>query len=366
MWGRCLAAVCVGLLAGSPARACTDVRLMAADGSTFSVRTMEFAEDLKSEAMIFPRGQHNVSPAPHGDGLAWTSKYGFVGMNAFGVTAATDGLNEKGLGFGALYLPGETEYQTVAPGSEASALSNISFGAWVLGNFANVDEVRAALGNVVVWGEPVPQLGSFSPLHYAITDAAGKSIVVEYTGGKMQVYDNAVGVLTNSPTYPWHIQNLRNFVNLTAVNAAPIKIGKVTYAGTGQGSGLHGLPGDPTPPSRFVMAAATSYLADKPKNAEDALVLAMHLIDRVDIPKGFVRDYTNGGKPMGDYTQWTTFRDHARKIYYWRSYDDPGLKAVDLKKLDFSPDQPLRKIPVGGAQPAVQMLSPGQFTTAGQ
>jgi choloylglycine hydrolase len=69
---------------------------------------------------------------------------------------------------------------------------------------------------------------------------------------------------------------------------------------------------------------------------------------------------------MGDYTQWTTFRDHAHKIYYWRSYDDPALKAIDLRKVDFSPEQPLRTIPVNGGQPTVQMLSPQQFKTAGQ
>ena len=110
----------------------------------------------------------------------------------------------------------------------------------------------------------------------------------------MHVYDNVVGVLTNSPTYEWHIQNLRNYVNLTAENAKPVKVGNVTYAGTGQGSGLHGLPGDPTPPSRFVMAAATAYLADKPKDAAEALIVAEHLINRVDIPKGLVRDYSRG------------------------------------------------------------------------
>jgi choloylglycine hydrolase len=364
MQTRVLALLGAGLIVAAPALACTDVRLMSTDGSALSVRTMEFAEDLKSDAVIVPRGQKVTSPGPKGAGLSWTSKYGFVGMNALGEALYNDGLNEKGLGLGALYLPGEAEYQTVAAGGEARALSNASLPAWVLGNFASVDEVRDALGKVVVWGEPIPQLGSFAPLHYVVTEPSGKSIVIEYVDGKLHAYDNKVGVLTNSPTYPWHIQNLRNYVNLTAVNAAPIKVGKTTYAGTGQGSGLHGIPGDPTPPSRFVMAAATSYLADKPKDADEALVLAMHLIDRVDIPHGLVRDYADGGKPAGDYTQWTVFRDHANKVYYWRGYNDPSLKAIDLKTVDFKAGAPLRSMPADGAKPKVEMLSPDELTTS--
>jgi len=362
---RAVAVLCAGLIAVAPAYACTDVRIIAADGSPLTVRTMEFAMDLETQAVIVPRGQHVISPGPRGSGFAWTSKYGFVSMNAFKV-AVTDGLNEKGLGFGALYLPAETEYQAVRDGDEKRALSNLYFGAWVLGNFASVEELRDALRTVVVWGEPVQQLGSFAPLHFAIHDASGKSLVVEYVAGRMNVYNNAVGVLTNSPAYGWHIQNLRNYVNLTAVNAAPVTLGKATYTGTGQGSGLHGLPGDPTPPSRFVMAAATAHLADKPKDATEALVLAGHLIDRVDIPKGLVRDYANAGKPAGDYTQWTTFRDHANRVYFWRNYQDPALKAIDLKTVDFSAGQPTRSIAVAGVRPTVQMLSPAQFTTATQ
>ncbi len=366
MLPRLLALLGAGMMAAAPALACTDVRILAKDGTAFSVRTMEFAEDLKSDVMIVPRGRQVTSPAPKGDGMSWTSKYGYVGMDAFGSPLITDGLNEQGLGLGALYLPGETEYQKVKPGNEGRALSNASFGAWVLGNFASVDEVRDAVAKIIVWGELIPQLGSFAPLHYVVTDRSGKSIVIEYVGGQLQVYDNEVGVLTNSPAYPWHIQNLRNYVNLTAVNAAPIKLGTATYAGTGQGSGLHGLPGDPTPPSRFVMAAATSYLADKPKDAEGALVLAMHLIDRVDIPKGLVRDYTNGGKPAGDYTQWTVFRDHANKVYYWRSYEDPALKAIDLKTADFKAGAPVRTMAVAGVKPTVEMPAPAQFTASPQ
>jgi choloylglycine hydrolase len=358
---RAAACLTAGLLLTVPALACTDVRLIAADGTPITVRTMEFAVDLQSDAVIMPRGRSFTSPGPKASGLTWTSKYGYVFMSAYGQPAVTDGLNEKGLGFGALYLPGETQYETVKAGEEDRALSNIQFGAWALGNFATVDEVRDAVKDVRVWAEFVPQLGSFSPLHYSFHDASGKSLVIEYVGGTVHVYDNKIGVLTNSPTYEWHIQNLRNYVNLTAENAAPVKLGNTTYAGTGQGSGLHGLPGDPTPPSRFVMAAATSYLADKPKDAAAALTLAQHLIDRVDIPKGLVRDYSQGGKPMGDYTQWTVFRDHANKVYFWRSYDDTSLKSLDLKTVDFSAGQPMRSLPVNSAKQAVETLSQAQF-----
>jgi choloylglycine hydrolase len=358
---RAAACLTAGLLLTVPALACTDVRLIAADGTPITVRTMEFAVDLQSDAVIMPRGRSFTSPGPKASGLTWTSKYGYVFMSAYGQPAVTDGLNEKGLGFGALYLPGETQYETVKAGEEGRALSNIQFGAWALGNFATVDEVRDAVKDVRVWAEFVPQLGSFSPLHYSFHDASGKSLVIEYVGGTVHVYDNKIGVLTNSPTYEWQIQNLRNYVNLTAENAAPVKLGNTTYAGTGQGSGLHGLPGDPTPPSRFVMAAATSYLADKPKDAAAALTLAQHLIDRVDIPKGLVRDYSQGGKPMGDYTQWTVFRDHANKVYFWRSYEDTGLKSLDLKTVDFSAGQPMRSLPVNSAKQAVETLSQAQF-----
>jgi choloylglycine hydrolase len=109
------------------------------------------------------------------------------------------------------------------------------------------------------------------------------------------------------------------------------------------------------------MAAATTYLADKPKDATAALTLAQHLIDRVDIPKGLVRDYSQGDKPMGDYTQWTVFRDHANKVYFWRSYDDTGLKSLDLKTVDFSAGQPMRSLPVNSARQAVETLTQAQF-----
>ena len=74
--------------------------------------------------------------------------------------------------------------------------------------------------------------------------------------GKLKVYDNPLGVLTNSPTFDWHLTNIRNYVKISAVDAGPLKIAGMTFAPLGQGSGLLGIPGDPTPPSRFIRALA--------------------------------------------------------------------------------------------------------------
>ena len=142
-------------------------------------------------------------------------------------------------------------------------------------------------------------------------------------------------------------------MSLTPFNTAPIKLGVATYASTGQGAGLHGLPGDPTPPSRFVNAAASLYLGDQPDDAKAAFILANHLINRVDIPKGLVRNYaTGGGQAEGDYTQWTVFRDHRNLVYSWRSYDNPMVQTLDLKTIDFSPGQSPRGIAVSSAGPS--------------
>ena len=100
--------------------------------------------------------------------------------------------------------------------------------------------------------------------------------------------------MTNSPKYDWHLTNLRNYVNLNAENVPPVVIEGISFAGTGQGTGLKGIPGDPTPPSRFVRAAEMAYLSQKGDTAADIVNLSEHILNNVDIPIGLVRDFENG------------------------------------------------------------------------
>jgi hypothetical protein len=72
-----------------------------------------------------------------------------------------------------------------------------------------------------------------------------------------------------------------------------------------------------------------------------------------------VGDNSDRGKPMGDYTQWIVFRDHANRVYFWRSYDDTGLNALDLKTVDFSAGKPMRSLAIGGQQARRRYADPG-------
>jgi hypothetical protein len=85
--------------------------------------------------------------------------------------------------------------------------------------------------------------------------------VIEPLNKGLKIYDNPLGVVTNAPTFDWHMTNLRNYINLSATNVPAVDMGGITLAQFGQGSGLRGLPGDFTPPSRFVRAVAFSQSA---------------------------------------------------------------------------------------------------------
>lgn len=313
--------------------ACTDFVVQAKDGTMVNGRSLEFGLDLKSTIRSFPRGQKVMSGAPgQKSGLSWISKYGYLGVNALGLNFSFDGMNEAGLSFGYLWLPGVTDYPTAQ--DPKKALDFTDFCAWVLGNFATVAEVKDALKNVSIWGHPVPPLG-MAPVHAAIHDAKGNNLVVEFVGGEMQVYDNPVSVLTNSPPFDWQSANLQNYLNLSPYNPNPVTFRGAALSPQGQGGGCLGMPGDFTPPSRFVKTFTLLRFAAQPQAASDAVNLAEHLLNTVDIPIGAIRD---PDKETGDFTQWVVIKDMTNRAFYFRSYGDLVLKKIDLKKLNFTRD----------------------------
>merc|ERR1712032_673408 len=195
------------------------------------------------------------------------------------------------------------------------------------GSFENVSEVvqNFSAGDVVVSNlEKSPEWG----FHWAIADKHGQSIVLEFQEGKPRIYRNTVGVMTNDPFFPWQVVNLNSYSflrpelkekdNAISVDASDILDfpanwlpGKnVVPFNMGHGFNLGGIPGDASPPSRFVKTFFQREVAlqnSPPANLTEYLVLATGLLNSVFIPLGLTGpDY--GKKDTSDHTSYNTLR----------------------------------------------------------
>jgi len=322
------------LISLSKLTACTGILLKAEDGSIVTGRTVEFGIDIDMSVAIIPRNVKFVGDIPNGKGMPYKSKYAAAGIYCFDNKKLMDGMNEKGLVAAAFYFSGYAKYAQITTDNQAKALSPVEFPNWILTQFATIEEVKAALRSVVIaptiqsdWGPTPP------PMHYIVYDKYGKSLVIEPIDGTLVVHENVIGVITNSPTFDWQLTNLSNFINLTPYNVDPIHLRGLTLEPFGQGTGMRGLPGDFTPPSRFVRAAFFSVSATPSKNSDESVNQTFHILNQFDIPLGSVRQKEQG-KTSFDYTLLTSVKNPQTLKYYYRSYDDQTIKFVDLKQFD--------------------------------
>ena len=333
-----LIAVAVTAMGITSASACTGIQVKSEDGAAVSGRTVEFGALIDTSVAVIPRGYEFTGLTTLGDGKKWTSKYASVGMVILDYDVLVDGMNEKGLSCASFYFPGYAKYSVTTKDNQSISLSSSDIIQWILSMFENVDEVRHAIENNEVAISPILTPGfppQVQPFHFVVYDATGKSIVFEPIDGKFKIYDNPTGTITNSPTYDWHMTNLGNYVNLSANSAKDVELSKTTIKSLGQGSGMLGLPGDFTPPSRFVRAAAFSASAIPKKTAEKSVMQVFHILNNFDIPVGAARTVIEG-VIHSDYTMLTTARDSKNMRYYYKTYDDQTIKMVDLKEFDLN------------------------------
>jgi choloylglycine hydrolase len=375
---------------------CTGIRLHAKDDTVVHARTLEFAVDILSDIIVVPKGYQRVGSTPTIGkkaplpGKKWTSKYASVGMSGLGLKVIIDGCNEVGLSIGLFYFPDFAEYMPYSESDAENTIAPWELGSWILENYETVDEVKSELTKVqdaiIVAGSILPKFNPTTPppVHFIVNDALGKSIVIECVGGKLNVHDNPLGVVTNSPSFDWHMINLRNYVNFSFTNAANIELGSFTISPLGQGSGMLGIPGDFTPPSRFVRAVAYSQSVSEAFSAgenfhsatgKEAILQAFHILNNFDIPKGVARERHDSTEPTeptastkptkpteeqdritpADYTLWTSAIDLKAKQYYFRTYENSQIRMIDLKtEKDRSPE--IMRIKIDGEE-TIETLS---------
>ncbi len=314
--------------------ACTGIALTAKDGSIVQGRTIEWGSgELKSEYAVVPRGHEFVAYTMEAQCMKFTAKYGFVGMSVAQPDFVVEGINETGLSAGLFYFPGYGRYADFDIKKKGGSISDMHFVSWLLSSFSTVEEVKAHVTDVIVL--PISAENASATVHWRVADATGAQIVIEIVnGGEVQVFDNEVGVLTNSPGFQWQLTNLNNYVNLYSGNADSWKMGNAVLSSFGAGTGMLGLPGDVTPPSRFVRAAFLRATAPQLDNGGETVFQIFHLLNNFDVPVGV--EHKIGESPdIPSATQWTAVSDiTGRKLYYKTAYNNT-IRCLDMNKIDF-------------------------------
>ena len=300
-----LTAVCAALAAGAihQASACTWFDFRNDQGNCFIGRTMEWPGDLQ--------GQITVVPRDHALG-SFTTKYGFVGINHAG-SVFSDGLNEHGLACSALWLE-ESKYSD----KKAGAYHISELLTYVLGNTKTVDEAVAFIQTNAFYTSA--NFATLAPgvtlsLHFAITDASGRSVVVEFIDGKAQIHENKVGAMTNDPRYEEQLKHWSKYAGKT--------FDESTFEAF-----------DFSPEGKFCRMAAMNATQAKVPTDMAGVNRTWSMINTVDLPQGVL--YWRWVNENPQFTSYAVVDDLKNRIYYFRTYDNYDIRKIDLNKIDFA------------------------------
>jgi choloylglycine hydrolase len=299
---------------------------------------MDFADSYGAQIMVIPRG-YPIIPAGITSLPPVKSQYAQAAMGVVTgkgpLVYVLDGVNEHGLGGANFYYPGYACYNSGEQPGRQKLDPSLAI-QYMLAFCKNLDEVEDCFRNRITL-TPVPSevIDVVPPLHYFFADVSGEAMVVEPDADGIKVYCNTVGVLTNAPGYLWQETNLRNHLSINPLPHKPLQMGNSLIEPLSLNSGTWGLPGDYTSTSRFVRAAYLKQFITEPKNEEEGVTAAMHILSALEVPRGVVRN----SKGEAGHTVYSTALALESRVYYFHHYNDRRIGALSLMKENLdSPD----------------------------
>ncbi|MBS0953585.1 choloylglycine hydrolase family protein [Lactiplantibacillus plantarum] len=303
---------------------CTAVTFSTDDDLKFLARTMDFSFELNAKPIFIPK---DFTFNSHIEDSSFKTMFGFVGagrdVNGY---IFADGLNAHGFGIATLYFEGNAHY-----GRKKKNFLNLApeeLVSWALGNVKSVSDFTDKIKQINIVSKKNSIIDAVVPLHWIVSDSTGATKCLEITESGIHLYDNQVGVMTNSPEFPWHLTNLSHYNNLQPTEYSPKKYGSFEREPDGPGTGLAGLPGDYTATSRFIRTSVLKEYISNVKGEYQGVNEIQHLLNTVDIPKGV--KITNSKNNTADYTQYKGIMDLTNKVYYMIPYDNVVPKRVNL------------------------------------
>lgn len=237
-----------------------------------------------------------------------------------------DAANEQGLCIAGLDFSGWAHYGC---GNGSDQVCHFELIPWLLGQCATVEEAKALLDRIHLTEDAFsPELPS-AELHWLIADRQ-QALTVEATGEGIRVYPNPAGVLTNNPPFDQMMFSLNRYLNLTSQEPENRFSSVLDLKPTSHGMGAMGLPGDLSSQSRFVRAAFVKLNSACGETEEENVGQFFHMMDTVSQTRGC--SITAEGKY--EHTVYTSCCNADRGVYYYTTYENRQITAVDLRKED--------------------------------
>lgn len=316
---------------------CTAVSFVTKDH--YFGRNLDYEFSYEETVTVMPRNYKQVA------GRNMGNRYAMVGMAYVvdGYPLYYDAVNEKGLGMAGLLFDGNAEYSHERKPKKDNVAS-FELIPWILGQCADVQEANKLFGRINITDEAFSKELLPSPLHWMIADR-NKTIVVEAVADGLKIYDNPVHVLTNNPTFDFHLMNLNRYMGLSTgepINSFAKDAGLRAYS---RGMGALGLPGDLSSTSRFIRAAFTRMNSVCGVSEEESISQFFHILGSVYQQRGCVRIQEGEGdkkyapnesvEPVQEKYEKTIYSsccNATKGIYYYITYDNRCIIAVDMHK----------------------------------
>lgn len=302
------------------------------NGGSLLGRNLDVDTDYGEKIIITPRAHAFISAqgSKIGSGAAIIG----IGTLIDGYPMYFDAVNEHGLAMAALNFVGNAKYKksTGAP-NEVAVYELIPY---ILRNAKNTDEARAVLEKIIITDTPPNDKTPVAELHWTICDKNGSVIAVESVTDGVKIYDNPVGVMTNNPPFPFHLDNLSGYMNLTAAEPHNRFSSKIELLAYSRGMGAIGLPGDLSSASRFVRAAFIKLNITHKKSTAESKNALMHVLSAVEQQSGCA---VFGGK--SEITAYSAVIDLENPSYSFKTYSNSRIREVVLNERERMANEPI-------------------------
>ncbi len=295
------------------------------DGAHYFGRNLDVEGSYREGVVITPR----KFPLAYRYATEQKEHYAMIGMATVvdGYPLYFDATNEMGLSVAGLNFPGNAQYGVYT--ERKVNIAPFELTPYILSQCASTVEAEALLlgANLVhlAFRQDIP----VTPLHWMISDA-DRSVVLECTEDGIHVYENPFGVLTNSPPFPFHKENLHRYMGLHEGLEENTLSEELPLENISLGFGAMGLPGDFSSISRFVKAVFVKEKSLHSDTEQGATAQFFRILQAVAMPKGCVL-MKNGAY---EYTRYSSCCHTRKQDYYYQTYDDFTLHRVSLREHD--------------------------------